>query len=90
MPYTQSYRSSGAIGYASLFGKPVLGPSSGLIGRLIEENNLGITIDTIDGVHIARGINELCNMHISDDKLRKYADTHTVEEFNSVVFSSYK
>ncbi|MBP5420424.1 MAG: glycosyltransferase [Bacteroidales bacterium] len=90
MPYTQSYRSSGAIGYASLFGKPVLGPSSGLIGRLIEENNLGITIDTIDGEHIARGINELCNMHISDDKLRKYADTHTVEEFNSVVFSSYK
>lgn len=47
LPYKIAYASSGVIGYAALFKKQVIGPSSGLIGDLINDYKLGIAIDTI-------------------------------------------
>jgi len=43
MPYTRPEYSSGILALAARVGKPVLGPESGLIGRLITENALGVT-----------------------------------------------
>ncbi|MCQ2181838.1 MAG: glycosyltransferase [Bacteroidales bacterium] len=41
MPYFITNQSSGIIGYASQFGKPVIAPSENLLGRLVSENSLG-------------------------------------------------
>lgn len=43
-PYHDVNRSSGILGHAAYFGKPVIGPAEGLIGNLIKEYRLGVTI----------------------------------------------
>lgn len=47
MPYHLTDLSSGVLGYASVFNKPVVGPSDGLIGRLIRQYNFGLALDEI-------------------------------------------
>ena len=46
MPYHITNLSSGVIGYAALFGKPVIGPSKGLLGHLINKYQLGEAVGT--------------------------------------------
>ncbi len=43
MPYLETAQSSGVIGYAAQFGKPVIAPSDGLVGQLVQNYQLGIT-----------------------------------------------
>jgi len=43
MPYTRPEYSSGILALAAKAGTPVLGPADGLLGRLITENDLGVT-----------------------------------------------
>ena len=45
MPYLRPEYSSGILVHAAAAGVPVLGPSDGLLGRLIEEYSLGRTCD---------------------------------------------
>lgn len=40
-PYHRTSQSSGMLGYAAQFGKPVIAPSAGLLGRLVGEYRLG-------------------------------------------------
>lgn len=42
IPYTTTHQSSGILGYAAQYKKPVIGPSSGLVGKLIRFYHLGI------------------------------------------------
>jgi len=46
MPYTRPEYSSGILSIAAKAGTPVLGPTDGLLGRLIRENGLGATTQT--------------------------------------------
>ncbi len=46
-PYKRTSQSSGLIGYASQFRKPVIGPNKGLYGYLVKKYGLGILIDEI-------------------------------------------
>lgn len=43
MPYLETAQSSGVIGYAAQFGKPVIAPDEGLVGQLVQNYQLGIT-----------------------------------------------
>lgn len=47
VPYRNTCQSSGCIGYAAQYGKPVIGPSQGLLGHLIRHYRLGFTVDEI-------------------------------------------
>lgn len=62
IPYLLTDLSSGALGYAAVHGKPVIGPSSGLIGELIEDNNLGETMNEVTPKNIKEKI-----LNISDN-----------------------
>lgn len=53
VPYFGTQASSGVIGHAALYGKPVIGPNRGLIGDLIRSYNLGITIDAMNAKKLA-------------------------------------
>lgn len=44
MPYQITNLSSGVLGYAAVFGKPVVGPSDGLIGSIIRKKELGMCL----------------------------------------------
>jgi len=41
LPYTDTYQSSGMLGYASQFNVPVIGTQDGLLGKLIRRYHLG-------------------------------------------------
>jgi glycosyltransferase involved in cell wall biosynthesis len=47
VPYLMAYNSSGCIGYAAQCNKPVIGPSYGLLGKLIRKYSLGLQLDEI-------------------------------------------
>ena len=58
MPYQITKLSSGVLGYAAVFRKPVIGPSDGLIGNLIRENGLGKCLPFISKDYIKREFGE--------------------------------
>lgn len=48
-PYHETDLSSGMFGYASQFGKPLIAPASGLVGKVLQKYGLGIGIESLDG-----------------------------------------
>jgi glycosyltransferase involved in cell wall biosynthesis len=76
-PYHLTSLSSGVIGYASVIGTPVIGPADGLIGELIRDNNLGLTISEVTPEQIARAISDFTPTHASS----AYAAANTIESF---------
>lgn len=85
MPYQFTNLSSGVLGYAAVFDKPVIGPDGGLIGNLIKENNLGVTISDVSPLGIAPTF-----------KLKKwntnsnYKTNNSVGSFINVIFEQVK
>lgn len=72
IPYLITNHSSGVIGYSAVFDKPVIGPSRGLIGNLIKNNNLGVTMNQIDAYHLA---NQLLQADVKIQSNYKYLNT---------------
>ena len=83
--YTNVEMSSGTIGYAAYFGKPVIGPSVGLLGNLIKDNKLGYAIDKITPESIKEAI--LSNIKVQKNEYKK---THTVDSFCNIILSSLR
>ena len=83
--YNNVEMSSGSIGYAAHFGKTVIGPSAGLLGNLIKDNNLGITIDKVTPESIKQAL-------LADVKPQEnnYKATHTVKVFSETILSTLK
>ena len=83
--YTNIEQSCGTIGYASVFGVPVIGPSKGLLGKLIRDNELGITLNCITAENIRKAMLRP-QLPIPS---RKYAETNTVEKFAQTVIEVF-
>lgn len=83
--YNNVEMSSGSIGYAAYFDKTVIGPSAGLLGNLIKDNNLGITIDNITPENIKQTL-------LADVKPQEnnYKATHSVKVFSETILNSLK
>jgi hypothetical protein len=77
IPYTNPNQSSGVIGYAGFWHKPVIGPSSGLLGRLIRNYHLGLCLSSVKAADIKNAV--LIETPISEKST--YAETHRVEDF---------
>lgn len=76
-PYHLTNLSSGLLGYASLFHKPVIGPSDGLIGQLIKNYGLGTTINQISPKELLKAINR--DQYSKVDS--SYAENNTIDIF---------
>lgn len=61
IPYKNPEASSGILGYAMKYGKKVIAPANGLLGEIVSENNLGMTLNYINQNSIAQAINILEN-----------------------------
>lgn len=81
LPYCNTTQSSGLIGYASFFEKPVIGPSQGLLGELIHRYNLGMTLDVINGKTLAENYKKVFDYSCG----KEYAENNTIERFCDVV-----
>ena len=79
--YNNVEMSSGTIGYAAFFRKPVIGPSAGLLGKLIIENKLGYTIENTSPSLIKETL--LKNLSTEGDK---YCISHSTDEFCKTLF----
>lgn len=87
IPYLYTNRSSGILGYASQFGKPLLAPNNGLLGNLINEFHLGLT----DEVDTPEGIVNIIKRFSSEQIERpnfNYCEKNSVDKFCEVIKKS--
>lgn len=86
LPYRRTSQSSGIIGYASQFGKPVIAPSSGLLGNLVETYGLGLGIKDTSPASLNDAYDVIANVerfHVTDN----YSNTHTVKHFQDIIIN---
>lgn len=90
-PYQQTEGSSGVIGHAAKHRKPVIGPSTGLIGSLIREYKLGMSVDASNPAAIAQAIRAVLKdpSKIGDeDEMQRYVEERTPEQFVSTIIET--
>lgn len=82
-PYHETDLSSGMLGYASQFGKPLIVPSKGLVGKLVRQYKLGMGLDTIDNQSLCEAYKRVGTEKcvITND----YIENNNVESFQGVI-----
>jgi glycosyltransferase involved in cell wall biosynthesis len=89
VPYKNVESSSGIIGNAIASGKYIIGPNKGLLGELIENNKLGITIENVNPVLIADAIKHSINKNFEKYDNKAYLESHTSKRFSEVIINTY-
>lgn len=85
MPYKSTSQSSGLLGYAASYGVPVIGPSSGLVGKLIRRNHLGTPLPSITPEAISNAMCTLTPYSIRSD----YKEKLSVSCFINSIFEQF-
>ena len=78
-PYESEAQSSGVISYAAYYNKPVIGPSHGLLGKIIRRNNLGIALKSITPRTLAKAMESAEPYLIETAYKEKMRKEHFVE-----------
>ena len=84
VPYSNVSSSSGIIGYASKFNIPVIGPSNGLLGKLIRKYKLGKTLHQITPDTLYK---ELKKGSFENNSNPKYVEINTIKNFSRTIFN---
>ena len=84
MPYLEIDKSSGLLGYASQFSKPVIGSSYGLIGKLIRRYRLGYTCTPGCPEEMIMNYKNVINSTI-DNPSDAYCRDNSVSHFKMVI-----
>ena len=84
IPYLDTSRSSGLIGYSSQFGKPVIAPSSGLIGKLVFRYKLGLLLNDISSLQLINSYKEIRSNNYTKPT-NDYCQSHTIQLFSSAI-----
>jgi glycosyltransferase involved in cell wall biosynthesis len=83
MPYTNFYSSSGILGHTIKHNKIVVASNTGLVSRIVKENNLGITVDPLNEHEIKEAIMRILNK----DAAYNYSSNKLLEKFAPNSFS---
>lgn len=86
-PYKRTAQSSGLIGYASQFGKPVIATSQGLLGRLVGKYKLGLLIDKVDSENLVNAYRQIASGTISLPG-KDYCQINSVSRFQKSIMSN--
>lgn len=76
IPYKMVNLSSGILGYAAVFNKPVIAPDKGLIGDIVRDHGLGINLKDVT----ADGISKAFKVQPTN-KNNNYAISNSVDNF---------
>ena len=87
-PYRRTAQSSGLIGYASQFHKPVIAVNSGLLGRLVKQFELGILIDRVNNECLANAYRTIAAGRVQPPT-SAYCEQNSVEEFQNVIIKCF-
>jgi glycosyltransferase involved in cell wall biosynthesis len=86
IPYQRLIGSSSVMCWAARAGVPVLAQDWGLLGKVVADNHLGLTVDTTDPAAIARGLGELMNGRVNGfdpGSAQAFARANSAEAFAS-------
>lgn len=81
IPYGVTAQSSGLIGYAAYYHKPVIGPGSGLVGKLIRTYRLGTHIKDVNPNSLAKAMTDF-ESYRTDSPYCEYA---TIDKFQKQI-----
>ena len=84
IPYTIKSQSSGVIGHAAFFKKPVIAVNGGLIGSLVQNYKLGILLADASPYSIK---NILDNLPSFNNNNNNYVENHSIESFIQALFT---
>jgi len=87
IPYKYSNRSSGLLGYASKYHKPLIGPKNGLLADVIKEYKLGIGINVNDIDDLRKAYSRIENGEISFPT-SEYCDCNSISKFCETIRNS--
>ena len=82
LPYASTCQSSGVLGHAAYYGKPVIGPAEGLVGKIIRKRGLGIAIEHITPQTLADVMVRIDKQEL----LSSYKDATRVDRFIGNIF----
>ncbi len=85
VPYNLSAVSSGSVGYGAYYRKPLVGPSSGLLGRLIKKYKLGYCLKKIDAENLCQFISK----HGSIELVSEYKDIIKKDNFSNIIINNF-
>lgn len=87
-PYQNVHSSSGVIGYAAKFHKPVVVPNDGLLGKLVRKYKLGVAINNIDSSSLYKLLTTY-KVIPTDDKLEdEYIKVNSIVNFNKTIYNN--
>ncbi len=90
MPYTRSDYSSGILALAAKCRRPVIGPGTGLLGRLIRQNGLGITCSvTADSVAEAISGAVANRPAVDQERSKAFVEKSCPAGFSRVILSAF-
>jgi hypothetical protein len=87
IPYLVTANSSGVLGYAAQFNKPVVAPRNGLLGKLIKKYKLGVLLSS-SSIKSIKSFLLSINDHNIDVK-SYYLEGRTVSNFNNKIFEQF-
>ena len=88
MPYINFYSSSGVLGHAIKYNKPVLSSNKGLVSNIIIKNDFGICINPKSSGEIAKGLKELlisAERFKNSDRNKEFLSFHSPEIFSEIL-----
>lgn len=84
IPYKTKAQSSGILGHAAFFKKPVITVQGGLIGNLTTQNNLGVTIMSCTPQNVADVIENTPNWRYT---YSDYVSSHSIDAFTNIILN---
>jgi hypothetical protein len=88
IPYKESAQSSGVLGYANQFKIPIVGPRTGLIGKLIKRYKMGVLLEDCSSVSLKTFFNNIENINLKINT--NYIDNRKVSIFiNTILNTNY-
>lgn len=88
VPYNVKSQSSGIVGHAAYYGKPVIAMEGGVIGKMVKKWRLGILLYRSSEASLYQYLCSLKNRSYHSTKGNGYLDSHSIEMFNNTLLDS--
>jgi len=93
-PYQRHVGMSGILLWAAALGKPLLASDYGLMGELVRQRSLGITVDSTQASEIAQGVSAFLagepREMFDSQSAAQFARENSAERFARVVWGNLK
>ena len=86
IPYSVKGQSSGIVGHAAYYGKPVVVVKGGVIGKMVRKWKLGYLLEDDSATSICHFLDDALDQAPVSTTGNTYAEEHTIKKFYKTVF----